>query len=116
MVYDWANEPHMHGMDYDVNKIKLPDFTLEKVLLNKTLGEYATGSPPRSRPLFEQSRAPAGNYSRLICCFFFTRSSGFCFLQLILPATAVVMTSWISLWMENETTFQVIHALSVMKM
>lgn len=48
-----------------------------------------------------------GNYSRLYVCFVFSRSSGFCFLQLIIPSTAVVITSWVSLWMESETEFQV---------
>jgi len=48
-----------------------------------------------------------GNYSRLYVCFVFSRSAGFCFLQLIIPSTAVVITSWVSLWMENETSFQV---------
>uniref|UniRef100_A0A915DVW4 Neurotransmitter-gated ion-channel ligand-binding domain-containing protein n=1 Tax=Ditylenchus dipsaci TaxID=166011 RepID=A0A915DVW4_9BILA len=38
--------------------------------------------------------------------FCVTRSAGFCFLQLIIPSTAVVITSWVSLWMENETSFQ----------
>jgi gamma-aminobutyric acid receptor subunit beta len=47
-----------------------------------------------------------GNYSRLYVCFVFSRSAGFCFLQLIIPSTAVVITSWVSLWMENETSFQ----------
>ncbi|PIO59639.1 Neurotransmitter-gated ion-channel transmembrane region, partial [Teladorsagia circumcincta] len=46
------------------------------------------------------------NYSRLYVCFVFSRSSGFCFLQLIIPSTAVVITSWVSLWMESETEFQ----------
>uniref|UniRef100_A0A914XGK7 Neurotransmitter-gated ion-channel transmembrane domain-containing protein n=1 Tax=Plectus sambesii TaxID=2011161 RepID=A0A914XGK7_9BILA len=46
------------------------------------------------------------NYSRLYVCFVFSRSAGFCFLQLIIPSTAVVITSWVSLWMENETSFQ----------
>lgn len=47
-----------------------------------------------------------GNYSRLYICFVLTRSAGFCFLQLIIPSTAVVITSWVSMWMENETSFQ----------
>lgn len=49
----------------------------------------------------------SGEYSRLYVCFVFSRSAGFCFLQLIIPSTAVVITSWVSLWMENETSFQV---------
>lgn len=49
----------------------------------------------------------SGNYSRLYVCFVFSRAAGFCFLQLIIPSTAVVITSWVSLWMENETSFQV---------
>ncbi|KAI1719985.1 neurotransmitter-gated ion-channel transmembrane region domain-containing protein [Ditylenchus destructor] len=39
-------------------------------------------------------------------CFVFARASGFCFLQLIIPSTAVVITSWVALWMESETEFQ----------
>lgn len=45
MIYEWAHshQHNMKGVDYDVDKIKLPDFMLEKVLLNKTLGYYSTG-------------------------------------------------------------------------
>ncbi|VDO24919.1 unnamed protein product [Heligmosomoides polygyrus] len=52
------------------------------------------------------TKSGPGNYSRLYVCFVFSRSSGFCFLQLIIPSTAVVITSWVSLWMESETEFQ----------
>ena len=82
-------------------KIRLPDFTIKEAYVTSQMEEYATGS-----------------YSRLYVCFVFSRSSGFCFLQLIIPSTAVVITSWlnlllfkirkfrVSLWMESETEFQ----------
>uniref|UniRef100_A0AC35U6C1 Neur_chan_LBD domain-containing protein n=1 Tax=Rhabditophanes sp. KR3021 TaxID=114890 RepID=A0AC35U6C1_9BILA len=70
-------------------RIRLPDFQITEAYVTSQLESYATG-----------------DYSRLYICFVFTRSSGFCFLQLIIPSTAVVITSWVSLWMESETEFQ----------
>uniref|UniRef100_A0A914EK95 Uncharacterized protein n=1 Tax=Acrobeloides nanus TaxID=290746 RepID=A0A914EK95_9BILA len=72
-----------------LQKIRLPDFRIKEAFVTSQLETYATG-----------------DYSRLYVCFVFTRSSGFCFLQLIIPSTAVVITSWVSLWMESETEFQ----------
>ncbi|VDM61397.1 unnamed protein product [Angiostrongylus costaricensis] len=72
-----------------LHKIRLPDFTIKDAYVTNQMEIYATG-----------------NYSRLYVCFVFSRSSGFCFLQLIIPSTAVVITSWVSLWMESETEFQ----------
>ncbi|KAH7727426.1 Protein LGC-35 a [Aphelenchoides avenae] len=71
-----------------LHKFRLPDFRVKEAFVTSKLENYATG-----------------NYSRLYICFVFTRSAGFCFLQLIIPSTAVVITSWVSLWMENETQF-----------
>ncbi|VDK18235.1 unnamed protein product [Anisakis simplex] len=73
-----------------LHMIRLPDFAIKEAYVTSHMESYATG-----------------NYSRLYVCFVFTRSSGFCFLQLIVPSTAVVITSWVSLWMESETEFQV---------
>ncbi|KAI1727592.1 neurotransmitter-gated ion-channel ligand binding domain-containing protein [Ditylenchus destructor] len=70
-------------------KIRLPDFQIREAFVTSQLETYATG-----------------NYSRLYVCFTFARASGFCFLQLIIPSTAVVITSWVALWMESETEFQ----------
>ncbi|KAK0393358.1 hypothetical protein QR680_000169 [Steinernema hermaphroditum] len=72
-----------------LKKIRLPDFQIKEAFVTSQTESYATG-----------------DYSRLYVCFVFTRSSGFCFLQLIIPSTAVVITSWVSLWMESETEFQ----------
>uniref|UniRef100_A0A0M3ILZ3 Neur_chan_LBD domain-containing protein n=1 Tax=Ascaris lumbricoides TaxID=6252 RepID=A0A0M3ILZ3_ASCLU len=72
-----------------LHKIRLPDFQIREAYVTSHTGVYATG-----------------NYSRLYVCFVLSRSAGFCFLQLIIPSTAVVITSWVSLWMENETSFQ----------
>ncbi|GMR47748.1 hypothetical protein PMAYCL1PPCAC_17943, partial [Pristionchus mayeri] len=72
-----------------LNKVSLPDFRIEKAFVTSRVEKYATG-----------------DYSRLYVCFVFSRAAGFCFLQLIVPSTAVVITSWVCLWMENETSFQ----------
>ncbi|KAK6737535.1 hypothetical protein RB195_019938 [Necator americanus] len=72
-----------------LHKIRLPDFQIKESYVTSRVESYATG-----------------DYSRLYVCFVFSRSAGFCFLQLIIPSTAVVITSWVSLWMENETSFQ----------
>lgn len=72
-----------------LHKIRLPDFQIKESFVTNRVESYATG-----------------DYSRLYVCFVFSRSAGFCFLQLIIPSTAVVITSWVSLWMENETSFQ----------
>ncbi|CAJ0950758.1 unnamed protein product, partial [Mesorhabditis belari] len=73
----------------ELHRIRLPDFSVSEAYVTSHMERYATG-----------------DYSRLYVCFVFTRAAGFCFLQLIIPSTAVVITSWVSLWMENETSFQ----------
>ncbi|VDM93088.1 unnamed protein product [Litomosoides sigmodontis] len=72
-----------------LHKIRLPDFQIKEAYVTSVTENYATG-----------------NYSRLYVCFVFHRSSGFCLIQLVVPSTAVVITSWVSLWMETETEFQ----------
>ncbi|KAI1727584.1 neurotransmitter-gated ion-channel transmembrane region domain-containing protein [Ditylenchus destructor] len=84
--YDWSQG---QKEALKLHKIRLPDFRITEAYVTSQIEGYATG-----------------NYSRLYICFVFTRSAGFCFLQLIIPSTAVVITSWVSLWMENETSFQ----------
>ncbi|TMS35906.1 hypothetical protein L596_003196 [Steinernema carpocapsae] len=84
--YNWS-----HGLRQalKLHKIRLPDFQIKEAYVTSHVESYATG-----------------DYSRLYVCFVFSRAAGFCFLQLIIPSTAVVITSWVSLWMENETSFQ----------
>ncbi|CAD5216528.1 unnamed protein product [Bursaphelenchus xylophilus] len=86
VTYLWS---HSHRKALQLNQIRLPDFKIKEAFVTQMVESYATG-----------------NYSRLYICFVFNRSAGFCFLQLIIPSTAVVITSWVSLWMENESSFQ----------
>ncbi|WKX95614.1 hypothetical protein Q1695_012236 [Nippostrongylus brasiliensis] len=86
VIYKWSSGSRAA---LKLHKIRLPDFTIKEAYVTNQMEVYATG-----------------NYSRLYVCFVFSRSSGFCFLQLIIPSTAVVITSWVSLWMESETEFQ----------
>ncbi|CAK5081833.1 unnamed protein product [Meloidogyne enterolobii] len=95
VIYVWS---HGQRAALKLHKIRLPDFRIKEAFVTSQIENYATG-----------------NYSRLYVCFVFSRSAGFCFLQLIIPSTAVVITSWVSLWMENETSFQVMPRVSYLK-
>ncbi|CAJ0586715.1 unnamed protein product, partial [Mesorhabditis spiculigera] len=86
VIYEWS-KGSIQALE--LHRIRLPDFSVTEAYVTNHMEKYATG-----------------NYSRLYVCFVFTRAAGFCFLQLIIPSTAVVITSWVSLWMENETSFQ----------
>uniref|UniRef100_A0A915PDD2 Neurotransmitter-gated ion-channel transmembrane domain-containing protein n=1 Tax=Setaria digitata TaxID=48799 RepID=A0A915PDD2_9BILA len=84
--YSWSKDAKAPLL---LHKIRLPDFQIKEAYVTSVTENYATG-----------------NYSRLYVCFLFNRSSGFCLIQLVVPSTAVVITSWVSLWMESETEFQ----------
>ncbi|GMS80728.1 hypothetical protein PENTCL1PPCAC_2903 [Pristionchus entomophagus] len=86
VMYKWS---HGAREALKLHPISLPDFQITEAYVTSHMESYATG-----------------DYSRLYVCFVFSRAAGFCFLQLIIPSTAVVITSWVSLWMENETSFQ----------
>ena len=92
MKYNWSkgSRPALK-----LHKIRLPDFKIKEAYVTSQMESYATG-----------------DYSRLYICFVLSRSAGFCFLQLIIPSTAVVITSWVSLWMETETSFQDMISIS----
>ena len=47
---------------------------------------------------------PAGAYSRLIVWFQFERSIGFFLIQTYIPAYLIVMLSWISFWINHNST------------
>ena len=57
--------------------------------------------------LYLSSELPSGIYTRLSACFSFSRSSGFFIGQILFPAAAIVVVSWISLWMDQEIGIQV---------
>ncbi|VDM99284.1 unnamed protein product [Thelazia callipaeda] len=84
--YSWSKDVKAPLL---LQKIRLPDFQIKEAYVTSVTENYATG-----------------NYSRLYVCFLFIRSSGFCLMQLVVPSTAVVITSWVSLWMESDTEFQ----------
>ncbi|VDL77972.1 unnamed protein product [Nippostrongylus brasiliensis] len=73
VIYKWSSGSRAA---LKLHKIRLPDFTIKEAYVTNQMEVYATG-----------------NYSRLYVCFVFSRSSGFCFLQLIIPSTAVDMIS-----------------------
>ncbi|VDM96415.1 unnamed protein product [Thelazia callipaeda] len=46
----------------------------------------------------------SGNYSRLICVFLFERNIGFYIIQIYLPSILIVVTSWVSFWLNRDAT------------
>ncbi|RWS20594.1 gamma-aminobutyric acid receptor subunit beta-like protein, partial [Leptotrombidium deliense] len=45
-----------------------------------------------------------GNYSRLICEIQFVRSLGFYLIQIYIPASLIVVISWVSFWLHRNAT------------
>uniref|UniRef100_A0AAN0LW25 Gamma-aminobutyric acid receptor subunit beta n=1 Tax=Polyphagotarsonemus latus TaxID=1204166 RepID=A0AAN0LW25_9ACAR len=45
-----------------------------------------------------------GNYSRLICEIQFARSLGFYLIQIYIPASLIVVISWVSFWLHRNAT------------
>src|SRR5882762_9862043 len=42
-----------------------------------------------------------GNYSRLICEILFVRSMGYYLIQIYIPASLIVIISWVSFWLHR---------------
>ncbi|CAJ0959819.1 unnamed protein product, partial [Mesorhabditis belari] len=85
ITYSWAVDKN----PLEMYPIRLPDFEIEKAYATKRVVDYSTGS-----------------YTRLYACFVFSRSAGYCYLQLIVPSVAIVVTAWLSLWRESESSFE----------
>lgn len=45
-----------------------------------------------------------GNYSRLVCQIQFSRSLGFYLIQIYIPASLIVVISWVSFWLHRNAT------------
>ncbi|PAV86260.1 hypothetical protein WR25_24269 [Diploscapter pachys] len=71
-------------------EFSLPDYVISKAYVTSRNETYATGT-----------------YSRLHLCLVFDRAAGFYFLQIIAPATALVIVAWVSLWVDREIAIQV---------
>ena len=50
------------------------------------------------------SMQTTGNYSRLICDIQFSRSLGFYLIQIYIPASLIVVISWVSFWLHRNAT------------
>ncbi|KFD48978.1 hypothetical protein M514_10130 [Trichuris suis] len=90
IVYEWAVDENQIELD----EISLPDFYAKSYLFTVKNDTYT-----------------AGEFNVAKFCVILKRRSGFCFLNLFVPATAVVTSSWISLWMEDETQFSDMFAI-----
>ncbi|CDW56043.1 Neur chan LBD domain containing protein [Trichuris trichiura] len=90
VVYEWA----VNENQIELDEISLPDFYAKSYLFSVKNNTYT-----------------AGEFNVAKFCVILKRRSGFCFLNLFIPATAVVTSSWISLWMEDETQFSDMFAI-----
>lgn len=92
--------------DLPVSGLSLADFDAKSSRLKVITKTYSAGmGDPFCLYLSYKEAIVSGNFSVPTLCFVLARRSGFCFLQLFVPATAVVISSWISLWLDNETQF-----------
>jgi len=46
----------------------------------------------------------SGNYSRLVCKIQFSRSLGFYLIQIYIPASLIVVISWVSFWLHRNAS------------
>lgn len=87
-------------------RLELPEFKLTNTKAKERnvtlLTGMTSGAVRMTRP---RRRRFVGTYTRLECCFFFKRNAGFYFIQLFLPATAIVVMSWLLLYMERTSKF-----------
>lgn len=49
-------------------------------------------------------RSHTGNYSRLVCEIQFARSMGYYLIQIYIPASLIVIISWVSFWLHRNAT------------
>lgn len=54
--------------------------------------------------LHRVSDCTAGNYSRLACEFYFTRSLGYYVIHIYVPSCLIVVLSWISFWLHRDAS------------
>ncbi|KAI1286413.1 Gamma-aminobutyric acid receptor subunit beta [Halotydeus destructor] len=82
--YVWGKAGKSVGLD---DKLSLPQF---RVVGHRQQDKVITLS--------------TGNYSRLICDIQFARSLGFYLIQIYIPATLIVVISWVSFWLHRNAT------------
>lgn len=82
--YKWKDGPNSIGISKEV---ELPQF--------KVLGHV--------QKISEVSLS-TGNYSRLICEVRFVRSMGYYLIQIYIPASLIVVISWVSFWLHRNAT------------
>lgn len=82
--YKWKDGPNSIGISQEVS---LPQF--------KVLGHV--------QKISEVSLS-TGNYSRLICEIRFVRSMGYYLIQIYIPASLIVVISWVSFWLHRNAT------------
>ena len=82
--YRWAKGGESVGIQ---EKLELPQFRL--------LGH---------RQKMKHVSLSTGNYSRLICEIQFARSMGYYLIQIYIPASLIVIISWVSFWLHRNAT------------
>lgn len=92
VIFQWRSNPP----PVEIEKITFPEFRITKTSTRSKILNFTSG-----------------NYSSIGFCFILERRYGYCLIQMILPGAAVVMSSWVALWLEEETQFQDVIAVIV---
>ena len=88
--YKWG----IDGQGSDVvlaKNLELPQFKVYKHLQRRKVEVLSTG-----------------NYSRLVCEIEFVRSMGYYLIQIYIPASLIVIISWVSFWL-HRVSYLFIH-------
>uniref|UniRef100_A0A0N4YXQ0 Gamma-aminobutyric acid receptor exp-1 (inferred by orthology to a C. elegans protein) n=1 Tax=Nippostrongylus brasiliensis TaxID=27835 RepID=A0A0N4YXQ0_NIPBR len=101
VIYKWSSGSRAA---LKLHKIRLPDFTIKEAYVTNQMEVYATGICPGPTIILSKNKLERTTLQgTILVCTFVSCSHD---RQLIIPSTAVVITSWVSLWMESETEFQ----------
>ena len=111
IIYKWGSGPASVGIAHGLS---LPQFQILGHQQKQSVMSLSTGNIYRqSIQLSYKSMTQQffcllfcflGNYSRLICEIRFARSLGFYLIQIYIPASLIVVISWVSFWLHRNAT------------
>ncbi|CAG2106065.1 unnamed protein product, partial [Medioppia subpectinata] len=94
IIYIWGRGPGSIGM---APGLELPQF---KVVGHK----QSTKLEVLSTVKLKVANKSTSNYSRLVCEIQFVRSMGYYLIQIYIPASLIVIISWVSFWLHRNAT------------
>lgn len=91
--------------------VQLPQFKVKGInnlQKSEILSTGTTKTIIQTRP-DRTNRCPTGNYSRLVCEIEFVRSMGYYLIQIYIPASLIVIISWVSFWLHRVCSHHSFH-------